>query len=253
MENISKVKFLNNSSFVVSTTDNKIAMYNVHEIVSAKSANLASSHHFTDGSIKCIEKLQGSSCIVTGSTSGHLDIFNYDSTCLHLDSHIQYGHTSDINGLSSHLSREKCWVSVSEDRSCVLWDKNEIRPASFLLRDHTVGFSDVIWLADNAIIMSDHEGNLITIDPRNPNVIVTQEQVSKRNITRLDVANNKKTFGVIGDSTVLKIYRFDGKFECIHEMDAHPNLLYGMAWDAKDEKSCYVVGENKFAKKITID
>lgn len=225
-------------------------MYNVNEVVSPKSANLSSSHHFTDGYVKCIELLQGSSSIVTGSSNGHLDIFNYDSTCLFLDSHLHYGHTSDINGLSSHPSREKNWVSVSEDRSCMLWDKNEIRPASFLLEDHPIGLTDVIWLADNDIIMSDGEGNLITIDPRNPNVIVTKEKVSKRSISRLEISKNTKTFGVVSDSTVLKVYQFDGQLECLHELDAHPNMLYGMAWDSKDENSFYVVGENKYAKKV---
>lgn len=227
-------------------------MYNVNEVVPARSSNLASSHHYTYGSVKCIEKLQGSNSIVTGSSNGHLDIFNYDSACLYHASHLPSGHLSEINGLSSHSSSENLWVSVSEDRSCVLWDKNEIRPASFLLADHPVGFSDVIWLADNVIIMSDYSGNLITIDPRNPNVIVTKERVSERNISRLEMANDRNTFGVVSDSSVLKVYRFDGKLECIHEFDANPVVLYSMAWDSKNENTYYAVGESKFAKKVTI-
>jgi hypothetical protein len=136
----------------------------------------------------------------------------------------------------------------------VLWDKKAIKPATFLLKKFQDCLTDAKWLSDNLILLADASGLLTVLDPRNTKVIVNQQTVSNRSIHTLKFAKDSKTFGVLSDTPIAKIFEIDdaGNFKFIHEHNAHPKILYSMAWSCKEEKTYYVVGENKYAKKITI-
>lgn len=172
-------------------------------------------------------------------------------------SHIEYGHLSAVNGISSHISKNKCWVSVSDDKNCIMWDRSVPTSQSslFLMKNYKNGFGDVNWISDNVILSGDYGGNLIVLDPRKPSSIVHEEKVSNRSISQIKVSNNSsKKIGVVSDTTVVKIFNLDteGKLKLLHEHNANNKLLYSMAWDAKNDKKYYVVGEEKYAKEITI-
>jgi WD40 repeat protein len=212
-------------------------------------------HQTTDGQIECIDIFNGSSKrIVTGTSKGHIDIFDYDTHGIQQINHYEYAHLTNVTGLSTHPTKDNLWISTSFDKSCVLWNKNDLRPASFLIKEFQDCLTDVKWIDDNLILLADGCGLLTVLDPRNTKVMLNQQTVSNRSIHTLELAKNSKTFGVLSDNPIAKIFEIDdtGKLKLIHEQSAHPNILYAMAWSCKEEKTYYVVGENKYAKKITI-
>lgn len=219
-----------------------------------KEVMINSASNSTDGEILCIDTLFSSESIVSGTSDGHLDLFDSLTNDLMHSSHIEYGHTSAINGISSHPSQAKCWVSASDDQSCVLWDKNQIPPASFLLKKQPNGFTDIKWASEYLIMACDYGGNLITFDPRKPNAIVYQEQISNRAIHRLQLAKDSKRFGIVSDSPLVKIYELNAekKFDLVHEHNTFPKIPYSMIFDNKELNTYYVVGEEKYAKKVNI-
>lgn len=207
----------------------------------------------TKGQITSLEHLTVTNQIIVGTLKGHLEIFNYKMG-LDLDSQIITAHTSEVTGISSHPSKEKCWVTSSSDCTCVLWDKSQTSPASFLLKNHRNRLTCVKWLSENLIMAGDSCGKINLIDPRNPKVIVSQQKVADRSINTLTFTKNMKTFGVISETPELKIYQInDGELKIIHEHSARPYILYSMVWDPKEENTCYVVGDKKYAKKITLE
>lgn len=209
--------------------------------------------HYTNGSITCLDVFKGSNFIVTGTSKGHIDLFDYNSKNIQQINHYDVAHLSDVTGLSGHPTKDNLWISTSLDKSCVLWDKNAIKPASFLLKNFQDCLTGVEWLSDNLILLTDASGLLTALDPRNSKVMINQQKVSDRSIHTLKFAKNSKTFGILSDTPFAKIYEIDdtGKLKFIHEHNANPNILYSMVWDCKEENSYYVVGENKYAKKIT--
>lgn len=208
----------------------------------------------TKGAVTCLDKVTGSNQVVVGTKKGHLEIFNYDSN-LDCETQITRAHAEEVTGISSHPSKDKCWATSSSDHSCVLWDKNQTLPASFLIRAHRDRLTDVKWISENLILVSDSSGNVNLIDSRNPKVIISRQKVADRIINELILSKDKKKFGVISESPVMKIYQIDGdeQFKLIHEHSARPYILYSMVWDVKDENTCYVVGDKKYAKKITFE
>lgn len=207
----------------------------------------------TRDQITALEHLTVTNQIIAGTAKGHLEIFSYEKCVLATVSQIMKAHTCEVTGISSHPSKEKCWVTSSSDLSCVLWDNNQTLPASFLLRNHRDRLTGVKWLAENLILTSDSSGFINLIDPRNPKVIISQQKVADRSIHTLKFSKNLKTFGVISESPVFKIYQIDtdGKLKLIHEHSSRPYILYAMVWDTKEENTCYVVGDKKYAKKVT--
>jgi WD40 repeat protein len=206
----------------------------------------------TAGRINCIDKLTGINQIVVGTSRGHLEIFNYESNC-DRESQIHGAHRDQVTGISASPTKEKCWVTSSSDLNCVLWDNKKASPALFLLKHHRNRLTDVKWLSENLILASDSSGSVNLIDPRHPKVVIRSQKVADRSINSLIFDKSMKRFGVISDSPVLKIYQIatDGEFKLVHEHSARPHLLYSMAWDTKEENSCYVVGDKKYAKKIS--
>lgn len=203
--------------------------------------------------ISCLEILPLTDQVIVGTSKGHLELFNYNNN-LDLGSQIMNAHFDEITGISTHPSKDKSWVTSSSDNSCVLWDNKQTSPATFLLKHNRNRPTDVKWLKENLILASDASGFVTLIDPRNPKDDLERHQVAERSINELKFDKTMTKFAVISASPKLKIYQIDsiGQFKLVHEHSARPNILYSMAWDPKEENTCYVVGDNKYAQKIML-
>lgn len=101
-------------------------------------------------------------------------------------------------------------------------------------------------------MVGDEIGNVLTLDPRQPNKILNETSIAKREITQL-AFNQSKHFGAIPKFKTMEIVEIDpsGELKKIHTHTA-PGMLYSMCWDDKDIKTFYVVGEDKYAEKVVM-
>jgi len=209
-----------------------------------------------DGYIKHIDRLSTGSRIVYGTSKGHIEVADCELSCLSPEGHYEYAHTREVTGVSNQRGSLKCWASCSLDRNCLIWDTDLVRPASGILRDHVNEITALAWTSQEEnkqmIMIGDEIGNVLTIDPRTPNQILSTVRVSNRAIEGM-FFNGSKQFGVLSKSNVLEVMEVDdcGDFKSIHKHEA-PVMLYSMCWDDKDKKTFYVVGESKCAEKITL-
>ena len=209
-------------------------------------------HAAISGKVECFEELIGSNQLIVGTSKGNLYFLYYLSN-FDYNSEIAHAHADEITGISTHSSREKCWITSSSDHSCAVWDKSKALPASYFLPNHDSRLTDVKWINENLILLSDSSGHLLTMDLRKPKVIMTKQKVANRIINTLTFAKkNEKIFGVISESPVLKIFEIDvkGELSLVHEHCAETSIIYSMAWDEKSENECYVVGDRKYARKV---
>lgn len=187
---------------------------------------------------------------------GHIVIYDFGTSDLTVDHSISYGHSSSVTGISAHSGASTKWVSCSADRSCLMWDKSLIRPACGLLENYEHLLTAVRWTSQEEnkelVVVGDEVGNVLTLDPRNPNKIVNKIRVSNRPITKFSF-NNSKEFGVLSKNRFACILRADDDGE-LKEVYKHssPGIIYAMCWDEVENKTFYVVGEEKYAEKVTI-
>lgn len=146
------------------------------------------------------------------------------------------------------------WTSCA-GYECLLWDKSKEMPASKAL-NHQHQLTSVYWTSQEEnkefLVLGDELGNVLTLDPREPNKILNSTKVSKRPITGI-FFNGTNQFGVIS-SNILKIFEInsgDQKLKQIFQHEAK-QILYSMCWDARNKKTFYVVGDRKTALKFSL-
>lgn len=144
-------------------------------------------------------------------------------------------------------------MSTSHDKSSLLWDRRQVCPATALIDNHDDQLTDVKWIKDEIVILSDGAGNLMLFDIRNIQEPLSKTKVLNKTINSLNFHKSNKMFGVISHSCNAYIYEIDVKNELklIHEHNAHPNMLYSLCFDVKKDNTFYVVGEGKYAKEVT--
>lgn len=210
---------------------------------------------FTDGYVSNIAKLNEDTKFVVGTSKGHIDIFEYELSELIKSSSILYGHSSAITGVSSHPTSPKLFTTCSIDKNCLLWDHLHNQKASYLLRNYEHRLTAVKWttLGDSKlIVLGDEIGNVLSIDKRFPNKILSKKRINNRSITNL-CFNGTNKFGVVSKSNKAMIVEIDGSqnLETKYEHTAD-RLIYDLCWDKTDQKTFYVVGEQRLAETISM-
>lgn len=101
-------------------------------------------------------------------------------------------------------------------------------------------------------MIGDEIGNVLTLDPRFPKKILNKTRISNRSITKLSF-NGTKQFGVLSKTNVAHILQPDGSgaLEEVHKHSS-PGMIYAMCWDELDRNTFFVVGEEKYAMKVSI-
>lgn len=210
----------------------------------------------TDGYVKTIDKFNGSTHLIYGTTKGHISISNFELTDLTPDFHYANVHYGTVSGVSADPHSSDSFVSCSHDHNCLMWDKRNVRPATGLLTKYENQFTAAKWTSQNEnqglVMVADEIGNILTLDVRCPNKILSKVRVSNRPITSLNFKDSKR-FGVVSKSNVMSIMEVesDGGLREIYKHTA-PGTIYSMSWDVHDSKTFYFVGEDQLAEKVVL-
>lgn len=116
-------------------------------------------------------------------------------------------HSSAVTDVSVHPV-EKLFMSVSRDKSALIWDHRQVRPATGLLADHAYHLTCCNWrdaTTDNAdvIVIGDAKGDVFQVDRRVPDKIVSLVTVFDRPVRKIS-AGGKGKWLVCGNSTELR-------------------------------------------------
>lgn len=247
--------------FIATTASKSLELYSTKAAVTLAQKNHHNIFCFIkldskqiDGRVNCLSLFYENKRLIFGTSTGHFECYEYDTKQIVQSFRLPYGHTSEITGISAHPSVDVNWASTSTDMSSLLWDRRQVHPAIALIDTHHDQLTDVKWLENELIILSDAAGNLMVFDTRNAQNPLSKTKVSNKPINSLNFHKSKKMFGVISESCCAYIYEIDEKNELklIHEHNAHPNMLYSLCFDVKKPNTYYVVGERKYAKEVTI-
>ncbi|XP_070498862.1 methylosome protein WDR77-like [Chironomus tepperi] len=253
--------YLDDITFIATTSSNTIELYSTKAPVTLEKDNhqdifcfIKIASKLTDGRVNCLSQFYEKNRMIIGTSNGHFECYECDSKELFQSFSLPYGHSAEITGIDTHPSVDLNWVSTSYDKSSLLWDRRQVHPASTLIDNHHDQLTDVKWIKDEIIILSDAVGNLMVFDTRNVKDPLSKTKVLNRSINSLNFDKSNKMFGVISESCNTYIYEIDEKNELkqIHEHNAHPNMLYSLCFDVKKPNTYYVVGEGKYAKEVTI-
>jgi WD40 repeat protein len=193
---------------------------------------------------------------VTSHSKGHFTIFDNGMSDIFPERFLPYAHGAPITGISARKSSRKVWTSCSIDKSCLIWDLSQEKPASILLCNYDHQVTGIHWTSQEEnhelVMIGDEIGNVLTLDPRKPGSILNKQRMANRPITEFSF-NGTRQFGVLSKSNVANIVEIssDGSLTSIHKHHA-PGFIYSMCWDVKDLTTFYVVGEEKYAKKIVL-
>lgn len=114
-------------------------------------------------------------------------------------------HLYAITDISAHCD-EELFVSVSRDKSALIWDHRQVRPAIGLLSAHRYHLTSCNW-RDNTehpsvVLIGDAQGDVFQVDRRNPDKIVSLVSAFDRPVRKIGRCANK--WIMCGNSTELK-------------------------------------------------
>lgn len=115
-------------------------------------------------------------------------------------------HGDAVTAVSAHPS-EDLFISVSRDKSALLWDHRQIRPALGLLDEHKFQLTAVTWNSNvdnqHEIIIGDVDGTIMKLDQRNPGIVQTEQKVLNRSIRKIAV--DDKCVAACGNTNTVKV------------------------------------------------
>lgn len=207
----------------------------------------------TDGQCNSLAIFNNDNRFIVGTSRGHFECYSYYSHNITKIFTTEYGMSMEITGISPHPEIDANWVSTSSDKSCMMWDKRFLYPAKYLIQKHNERLTDVHWMDLNTVILSDSAGNIMVYDTRNPKESVSKKSVINRVIQSIKFNGTK--FGIVSESSKAMVYEVNAKkeVEFLHQHDVHPRMINDFCWEKYDQDNCYyVVGNRKYAKKLTL-
>lgn len=256
---IDNICFLDKFTFIVATTSSTIEMHRrKHNKIISKQDNQTEKISFTkllgkqiDGEPTSITVLHDNSRFIVATKRGNFECYENDVNGLIQSFNMPFAHHDEITGVSAHPEIDINWASSSSDKSCLLWDKRKMYPATPLLTNHHDRLTTVHWYDSDTIILCDSSGYLMTFDIKYPNNPICKQKVINRTINSTSFNKNNK-FGVISESKKVLIYEIDDKKEVkLLEETIHPVIINSMCWDSIED-AYYVVGDDKYAKKVAM-
>lgn len=155
-------------------------------------------------------------------------------------------HSSAVTDVSVH-PEDELFVSVSRDKSALIWDHRQVMPATGLLSAHPYHLTSCNWkdASDyNMILIGDAKGDLLQVDCRVPDKIVSLVPVFDRPVRKIGRSSNK--WIVCGNSTELKRVAGDltGERETvISGADWIRDFLQGSSEDPQDVQMICMNGD----------
>lgn len=240
------------SQFLVALKNSRIKLWNTRLI---KKGFGLSGDKGTDGYGLSIAKLQNDSKFVLATSNARLEIHDYNLGELTLSSCYEQAHGASITGVAAHPSSAKTWATCSSDRSCVLWDvgKKE-KPALRILNNYNYQLTAIHWTNQTEnkelLVVGDEAGNVLTLDVRCPDKILSKTRVEKRAVKKF-CFNGSKRFGVVTKTNATNFFEIqDGEMNHLYKQCA-PGIVYSMCCDPSDQNVFYAVGEEMYAEKIS--
>lgn len=96
-----------------------------------------------------------------------------------------------ISGIGSMPTLASVFASCSLDKSCLLWDQRQTRPASALLEHWEVRLKELVWsqLAskEHLLYLGDEAGRILTVDKRMPRRCLHQQRYFDCPIRRINL------------------------------------------------------------------
>ncbi|XP_037806193.1 protein valois [Lucilia sericata] len=172
---------------------------------------------------------------VTGSKDGALKIWDMGKADLFSQQSYRYAHTDSITGLTSSPTNDAIFTTCSLDKSCLLWDDRETRPAIALYSEHNVRFKTVNWALDpqdNCVYLGDESGNVLTIDTRKPKELLNKTQYFDRPIRK--ISPNGENLAIVADSNCVKVSKSCSN-EIFYENNYSQNFIRDCAWLTSSE------------------
>lgn len=213
-----------------------------------------SSHH-TGGKVKSVSKLVGAHKFVLANKFD-IQIFDYGLDKVWDEIDFENAHGKEIAEVSAHPTSAWIFATCAADRNCVKWDCRGRDSASYIYQKFENQLTAVHWTtqAENKelVMVGDEIGNLLALDPRSPNQIISKVRVSNRGIRKI-IFNGTNQFAVIARSNKAYILQIEdsGEHKVVYEHVA-PSIIYDFCWDRKDSRKFYVVGEHRYAAAVEI-
>lgn len=171
-------------------------------------------------------------------------------------SNYDQAHGAAITGVAAHPSSPKTLATCSLDRNCVLWDIGKSgKPASRILKDYEFELTAIYWTTQEEskelLMIGDEAGNVLTLDPRLPNKILSKTRVEKRAVKKF-CFNGTNRFGVVTSTKESNFFEInDGALQLLHKQVAS-GIVYSMCSDFREKNVFYVVGEEMYAEKVSL-
>lgn len=204
------------------------------------------------GPVKGIAKLANTHKFVLANNH-NLKVFDYVMNEVVCERSFIKAHRREITGVSAHPTASRMFATCAADKNCVQWDmkQKQRKAASHIYRNFENQPTAIYWTTQEEkkelLMIGDEIGNLLTLDPRSPNRILSETKVSNRGIRKI-IFNGSKQFAVIARSNKALILELDhrGDFKLVYEHVAS-GIVYDFCWDRKDSRKFYVVGEHHYA------
>lgn len=117
-------------------------------------------------------------------------------------------HSSAITDLSVHPDDE-LFVSVSRDKSALIWDHRQVLPATGLLTAHPYHLTSCNWTdnSDNpeVVVIGDAKGDVFQVDRRVPDKMISLVTAFNRPLRKIGCSESAKKWILCGNSTDLKV------------------------------------------------
>uniref|UniRef100_A0A1A9W072 WD_REPEATS_REGION domain-containing protein n=1 Tax=Glossina brevipalpis TaxID=37001 RepID=A0A1A9W072_9MUSC len=143
---------------------------------------------------------------LSGCKNGTVKIWDMGCADLFCQKSFQFAHSDVITGLAASLTDDNVFLTCSLDKSCLIWDDRETRPAFALYKNHNVRFKDVRWSVENKdciIYLGDESGYILTIDKRSPNKYLDKSKYFDRPIRK--IKPHRDNLAVIADKNIVKV------------------------------------------------
>ncbi|KFB49226.1 AGAP009782-PA-like protein [Anopheles sinensis] len=126
---------------------------------------------------------------ISGSTDGCLKLWDYSEGDLHSTTTMHHAHSGPITDVATDSTQSSLAVTCSRDRSALLWDFREMKPATALYEKHDAAFTAIRWPDEvnwkRLVAIGDEAGRVFFIDVRQPNVFLETIDCFDRKVHKL--------------------------------------------------------------------
>ncbi|GAB0092465.1 hypothetical protein DMENIID0001_074580 [Sergentomyia squamirostris] len=157
-----------------------------------------------------------------------------------------HAHGDSITGVSTRPGSDDIFVSVSRDRSALIWDRRQaLKPASGMLQKHKEHLTAVAWVLDSGqeethlMKVGDNSGSILTLDMRNPNEIIKEISAFNRPVKRIKCSEG--FYAVCGLTNIFKIYNINDQLitedtsmtDFIRDVVFHGKKVVSLCWNGE--------------------